>query len=63
MQLLSASLEIAVGPQPARTEVSGAGQGAMHDRSDDATPRTSKARGVCFSRPARRAGILGRDAR
>ena len=60
MQPLSASLEIAVGPQQARPEMSG-GELAivLHDCSDNATPRTLQARGVRFHGPARQAGISG----
>ena len=64
MQPLSASLEIAVGPQQARPGMSG-GELAivLHDCSDNATPRTLQARGVRFHGPARQAGISGTDAR
>ncbi|WP_144409313.1 hypothetical protein [Pseudoxanthomonas suwonensis] len=64
MQPLSASPEIAVGPHQAGSEISGgANAAARHDRSDNATPRTSQARGVRFYGPARQAGISGTDAR
>lgn len=70
MQPLPASPEIAEGPHLAWTEAIG---GAAHPLLQAAsetlidptcpTPRTLQARGVRFSRPARRAGIPGTDAR
>ena len=63
MQPLSASPEIAVGPQQARAEVSGGARPIAHDRSANATPRTRRPGAFAFYGPARRAGILGTDAR
>jgi hypothetical protein len=63
MQPLSVSPEIAVGPQEARPEVSGGARAIACNRSDNATPRTCRPGASAFHGPARRAGILGRDAR
>ncbi len=66
MQPLPASPEIAEGPQWAWTEaIGGAAINAPQAGSQYPTyptPRTLQARGVRFSRPARRAGIPGTDA-
>jgi len=64
MQPLSASLEIAAGPQQARPGMSGGVPAtARQNSSDNATPRSPQARGVRFcGRPGGPASP-GRDAR
>ena len=61
MQPFSVPQEIADGPRLACAGITGGGRTqactAYQDSSDNATPRTPKARGVCVSGPARRAGI------